>query len=233
MKVAPTPFQSTVQVPALGSLRASQSFSTVLANGKSASEARSERALGFQEAGLLGLYRSSTGNSTGKRSATVLDKPSVHDNAGRQLAAHRNSFVRSNEDALCGARLDLPKSASRGDQKSNAKQGALRQTVNLNAQKFYPIEESSPFEVGRTAPASKYIYCSIAERRRWKPMLLLSSDGHDTTVSIGMRSQNPDDAGLLIQALTNIFQEYGVTPKSLMINGVLVERAALGFGGGV
>ncbi len=213
-------------------MRASQSFAAVLANGKSASEARGERALGFQESGLLGLYRSPTGNSTNKRSVSVVDKLPLHDHGPRQLTVHRNSFVRSNEGILSGAWLDPPKGALPGEQKSNAKQGALRQSVNVNVQKFSLIEEFNPFEVTRASPASKYITFSIAKRPRWRSMLTLSDDGHDITVSVGMHSQSLDDAGLLVQAMTNIFQEYGVTPKSLMINGVLAERRIFGFDGG-
>ncbi len=215
--ITDSPFghQRTMGKPAL--VISQQSFAAALSSSRSRAEARSQRALGFQEAGLLGVYRTfpetafrdqSDGSSsqTGARSENtqpplrILNEHSMetHHSATPSTVARSGQDVRSVPSKIKPAISTSP-------------------TLGSNVTRLSTVDATSP-EVCR-ANGNSVLYPTAVKRRR-RETLFMNDDKHAISILIGSPSLKEDKLKKLNQSLTILLHQYGMTLKNITINGI-------------
>jgi hypothetical protein len=215
--ITDSPFGSLYKGGKVASGLPQMSFETVLSSAKSSADARSHRALGFQEAGLLGVHRHPTETPRGARPEGVSPQvdlgaksvqPSRNASSGHPSDPHRSTI-----------RPTLAKSAQNAAPLRNTTEPSMliSQTLGWPLNRLSVGDDASP-EVCKANGNS--ILSRVAIKRRRNDTLVINEDHHAISVLIGAPTLEEHDMAILHQNLMTLSRQYGVTLKYLMINGI-------------
>jgi hypothetical protein len=188
----------------------------VLASTKSTADARSERALGFQEAGLLGVHRNPT--SAPRRGLSERFSPQIGTRFDTFMPLPHLLNGLSNEmhhAAVQSTRTTPAHSAQSGTIVIDLSLSPM-QAVGTAPNKL-SFTDGAKRTVSKTGGNSALLVATAQRKRR--ESVSISDEDHTISVLVGSPSLDHDMIMALHQDLICLFQQFGVTLKGVMING--------------
>jgi hypothetical protein len=217
MTITESPFGSLYKAGKVASVLPQMSFETLLSSAKSSADARSHRALGFQEAGLLGAHHHSTERPRGARPEGASPQVGV---SAKSVQSSRVASSGHPSDAYRSTIRPIPaKSAQNAPPTTNTTELSMliSQTLECPLSRLSVGDDTSP-EVRKAN--GNAILSLVAIKRRRNDILVINEDHHTISVSISVPSLEENDIAILHQNLTSLSGQYGVTLKYLMVNGI-------------
>jgi hypothetical protein len=199
------------------------SFAAVLATGKSADAIRSERAMGFQEAGLLGVYRAASGAGSAKPS----QRSQTRDGGSSALPAVRTLALTGNKTRAFVPAVHASSRSARGEQ-ARTFECVGSSDQNRVSKPFLSISSNGQTKVISGVEArsqdiagmlGKFTGCVNTIKKRRHETIVFQDDDQGLSISIGSPSLLGLKSLTLQSDLISLSRQYGVTLKKVLING--------------